>query len=338
MRVGKHPLRNWQGRYESPSPITLAIVAWIPALSGYHADALDILALTIASARANTVTPFDILVLDNGSCGEVRRWLQDHLDRGVVNQILLCERNIGSLNGKRLALLACPGDTVVYSDCDVFFQPGWLETFLSVRRAFPDAGMIGAHPGRHFKNRAQQLAAVRTTYGERDHVSTEDGDFIPEATLRSWARSVGEDPEEFLAQYGDVPDLRVERMGVSVLAGAGHFAYCTSKEVLLTLPHHRWDRATGDVAQVIDDILDDRGVPRVSTIEPVCYHIGNRLVEPWILEERHKLLGSDKSQGVTPASPRPVHASYRHHWFWGRWRVRRILQRLAAWIWERYYV
>ena len=128
-RVGQNPMR-WVSDVQQPQRITVAALVFIPHLLGYWSGSLEVLELCLGSLRENTAEPFDLLVFDNGSCPEVRRFLARMRERKEIQLLMLSDRNLGKTGAWNLMFRAAPGDIVVYTDSDVYFQRGWLELSL----------------------------------------------------------------------------------------------------------------------------------------------------------------------------------------------------------------
>ena len=72
MRLVKIPAKSIE-HIPQPQPVTVAVVSYIPFLSGYYAEGLDVLKACLESLWQNTAEGYDLLVFDNASCAEVRR-------------------------------------------------------------------------------------------------------------------------------------------------------------------------------------------------------------------------------------------------------------------------
>jgi hypothetical protein len=80
-----------------PARISLTLLSYIPELTGYFADRLKILSLSVASLLQHTAPPYDLVVFDNGSCPEVVEfWRNLQLD-GYVDYLVLSNKNIGKI-------------------------------------------------------------------------------------------------------------------------------------------------------------------------------------------------------------------------------------------------
>ena len=65
MRVGQNPAKSIE-HVPQPQRVTVALVSYIPFLSGYYAQGLDVLKTCLGSLWDSIQTPYDLLVFDNG--------------------------------------------------------------------------------------------------------------------------------------------------------------------------------------------------------------------------------------------------------------------------------
>ncbi|HEX5450580.1 MAG TPA: glycosyltransferase family A protein, partial [Gaiellaceae bacterium] len=258
--------------------------------SGYFRGVLEAFRLSLRSARANTNVPFDILVVDNNSCRAVDRFIRDEQAKGNIQYHLRSDRNLGSVNAAVQGLRAAPGDAVVYADCDVLFREGWLEQLLSVKEAFPEAGIVCGVPVRYATE--AQLALARSVFGADPGTRIEQGTFVSDAVLSEWAQSIGLTLEKYKSSQ-NVPDfdLRLSRGANIAYAGGGHFAYLTTSDVISRSTHPRTDKLVPGKCPGFDAQITDLGLPSISTPEPVFFHLGNCLAEEWVQREYVRLMG-----------------------------------------------
>ena len=81
MRKGQNPAK-FVTQVAKPQLITVALLNYIPFLSGFYSQALDVLKISLESMRNDPGLPFDLLVFDNGSCSEVRDFLIGEKEAG----------------------------------------------------------------------------------------------------------------------------------------------------------------------------------------------------------------------------------------------------------------
>jgi glycosyltransferase involved in cell wall biosynthesis len=327
MRIGENPLKSTQKQIEPPAEMTVGVLNCIPDQSGYFRGQFDSLKLCLASLRASADHPFDLLVVDNGSCREVRDYLLAELDAGRISYLILNPRNVGKANAMFQILRAAPGEYVFYTDGDIYFRPGWMQAHLDVLAAFPEAGLVGGIPLRN--NADFHTASTRRWVEEHPaDLQLERGDLIPEAWTREFLRSVGD--EAYIENWIHNEDWRVTRAGVAAYIGASHMQFLIPRAAIENIRHRRFGFAlhTED-DQYFDSAIESGGFLRLSIAWPAVYHIGNRLTEPWLVEEYRRLVQEVPSPLPTPAA--------RRHWFWGRGRMRRVLKAVHEWAFKKYY-
>jgi len=329
MRQGQNPQKNNASYTVPPEEITVAVLTYIPDKMGYFEHVLDSLKLCLASIREHADQPFDLLVLDNGSCEEVRAYLREELAQGRIEYLIMNKRNVGKLNAVFQMLSAAPGDFIFYSDGDIYYKPGWMQAHLDVLKAYPNVGLVGGIP---LRNQANYYTdhTLRWTAEQADHLICQKGDLIPEDWTREFLISV--DQEEFIENWIHLSDCKVTYKGISAYAGASHMQYLISRQAFGAIPRFRSDKAlSAENDMYIDNFLENAGYLRLSTDRPYVYHIGNAISEAW-LEQEFRILVQERS-GKREIELSPI----KRHWFWGSWHVRRILKLLYERSFKIYY-
>jgi GT2 family glycosyltransferase len=102
---------------------------------------LDVTQQAIASLRASTQQPYELIVVDNGSTDETRTYL-DRLERDGVRVIRNAE-NRGVAAGWNQGLRAATGDCLMVLNNDVLVSGDWLERLTRTAYALPRAGLMG---------------------------------------------------------------------------------------------------------------------------------------------------------------------------------------------------
>jgi glycosyltransferase involved in cell wall biosynthesis len=279
VRVGTNPLRR-SNEFRRLERITVAMVTHIPILAGYWEQSLDVLELCIASLRANTHAPFDLMVFDNGSCPEVIRVLQELQAVGALQYLILSDTNVGLAAARNFLFGAAPGEYVAYTDSDVYFYPGWLEAEMQVLEAFPNVGMVSGVPTVHNFGKFTDSTIKRVE--ENPEIVLERGRFIPDEWVIQYAESIGKS-EAYLRQYEHIEHIRLTFRGVRAYATATHFQFLARSSVLRKLPPSPVP-AAGVQGPGFDKALDDYGYMRLSVDGVFIYHLGNTLTDEWRAE------------------------------------------------------
>ena len=193
MRFGKNPYKSADAYI--PKKITIAMLTYIPNLSGYFEHRFDILKLSINSLLKNTSGDFDFLVFDNGSCDEVRNYLTDLQERSIINYLIFSSENLGVLGAYNMLFKAAPGDLVAYSDDDIFYLPGWLDESLKIIKTFPNVGMISALPTWH--NFSAYESAADELVKNNPEIKSEISFGWPLEWINEYCESIGWDIEGY---------------------------------------------------------------------------------------------------------------------------------------------
>jgi glycosyltransferase involved in cell wall biosynthesis len=271
MRVGQNPAKSIN-KVQQPQDITVAMVTYIPFLSGFYAQSLDVLRICLESLWSSIDMPADLLVFDNGSCPEVRAYLEGAQEQEHIQYLVLSDKNLGKGGAWNFIFQAAPGEYIAYADSDVLFSPGWLSDSLEILHAFPKAGMVTARPMRTPEAfYTSTLAWAQQT----PDVTIENGKFIPWEVYRQHVLSLGTSETQAREWYESRSDWRLTRNKVQALIGAAHFQFTARKSILDEFIPFNMDRPMGQVRS-LDEQLNTAGYLRLTTTEPLVKHMGNQ--------------------------------------------------------------
>jgi glycosyltransferase involved in cell wall biosynthesis len=272
MRIGQNP-----GKYlkevAKPARITVAVLNYIPFLSGFYTDTLEVLKVCLDSIRETADLPFDLLVFDNGSCEEVRQYLLDEHQAGKIQFLILSEKNLGKGGAWNVILGGAPGEIIAYTDSDAFFYPGWLSRSVQILETFPKVGMVTARPFRTKEEFYTSTAAWGESVAE---ATVERGQFIPYKVFREFDLSLGQSEEEIRQHYDTSQDVRLMYQGVTAFAGASHWQFVGYKSVLQEFLPFNMDRPMGQVRQ-LDQRMNEAGYLRLMVSDPLAMNMSNTL-------------------------------------------------------------
>jgi len=262
---------KWAKGVHHPSRVSITTAVHIPCLDGYWKEGLDVLKLCLKSLRENTGTGFDLIVFDNASCAEVRKFLADMRDKGQIQFLVLSEHNVGKVGAWNFLFSAAPGEIVSYADSDVLFLPGWLEASLKILEAFPEAGMITALPVPG--DLSQDEVTLKGAKEDPSISVKEAGDLIPQRYIDAHRKSLGETEQAYGKRIENRRDVLVSRGGVDAYVSASHFQFTTTKKVLEKL--FPWETQI----PLCDDKtgMSEAGFWRLSTTEYLVHHMGNKV-------------------------------------------------------------
>ncbi|NPV86539.1 MAG: glycosyltransferase [Anaerolineae bacterium] len=272
MRVGQNPMKSVK-EVAKPARVTVAVLNYIPLLSGFYAEMLDVLKTCLGAIWENTEQPYDLMIFDNGSCDEVRQYLLDIHEAGKVQYLILSEKNMGKGGAWNVILGGAPGEYIAYLDNDCYLYPGWLSRSLQIMETFPNVGMVTARP---FRTKEEFYTRTLEWAEGTSGAVVERGDFIPFEVFREFDLSLGQSEEEIRQHYDTTKDVRITYQGISAIAGASHWQFLARKEVLQKFLPFDMDRPMGQVRQ-LDQRMNELGYLRLMPTEPLAMNMSNTL-------------------------------------------------------------
>jgi glycosyltransferase involved in cell wall biosynthesis len=329
MRKGQNPAKKDALAYR-PEKLAIVSLVYIPIEEGYFVDALDIFKYHLASVHQYTNEPFNYVVLDNGSCIEVRRELEKLQEQGWIDWLVLSQFNLGKTGALNWMLGGLPNEWICFTDSDMLFRPGWLEASWKIQESFPDCGMVGAQiifPDIEVDKGNSQLR--RSTDQRFRFSQVKPDDWI----LDEYIRGRGVSDERAIYYRAMLLD-QVENIETGVKAfmgGNSHqewLARCEVIRQILPLPDRLQLSRVEDTYQ--DQRLDELGYAHLTTTVAYLYHMGNTIDEELAPELARLSLPDDSTLKKSPATAEPRrNLAWRILvWMNGKPALRRILMRI----------
>ena len=272
MRIGQNPAK-YVKEVAKPARITVAVLNYIPFLSGFYAEALEVLKVCLDTIRATVDLPCDLLVFDNGSCEEARQYLLDEHQAGRIQFLILSEKNLGKGGAWNIILAGAPGEIIAYTDSDAYFYSGWLSRSVQILETFPQVGMVTARP---FRTKEDFYTHTLDWALNAPGAQVERGKLVPWQTFLEFDLSLGQSEAEIRAHYDSSEDIRITYQGVTAYAGASHWQFVAYKSVLQQFLPFQMDRPMGQVRQ-LDQRINEAGYLRLMLSDPLAMNMSNTL-------------------------------------------------------------
>jgi glycosyltransferase involved in cell wall biosynthesis len=275
MRKGQNPAK-FVKQVAKPKRITVAVLNYIPFMSGFYAQTLEVLKTCLGSIWENTDLPYDLMVFDNGSCAEVIDYLVDAHAQGKIQYLILSERNLGKGGAWNALLSAAPGEIIAYTDNDAYFYPGWLSKSVEILETFPNVGMVTSRP---FRTPPELYTKTLEWAEEHPQVQIERGQYIPWEVFKVFEMSLGMPEDEAHQRYEQTEDVRISYNGLAAHVGGSHWQFVSYKSILSQFLPFEMDRPMGQV-RMLDQRMNEAGYLRLMPCDPLAQNMSNRL--DWI--------------------------------------------------------
>lgn len=106
---------------------------------------LHLLKITVNAINVRTRYPYRLIVVDNNSTDGTQDWLREQHDRGIIDEVILSDRNLGLGGAFKEGLRKVKSEYFICTVDDVIppkMEPCWLEQELRIAKEHPEYGGI----------------------------------------------------------------------------------------------------------------------------------------------------------------------------------------------------
>ena len=281
-RIGRHPLKQKSIKQDPirPSNITITTIVYIPSMTGYWSESFDVLKLFFKSLVNNTNEDYDLMVFDNGSCDEVIEYLSSLKNKGLIQYLILSEKNFKKLGALNYLLQSAPGKIISYADSDIYFLKGWLQESLKILDTFPEAAKVTAIPiaggdTTQISNKFYKSAIKDST------ICVKTGKIIEDKFINAHMVSIEKSLAQFNHEHNDRNDTLIERNNTKAYISTADFQFTIRKKSLINilplLIEKDEDYYDPIYSPILERKLDDMGWWQLSTEDYLIHHMGNRI-------------------------------------------------------------
>lgn len=295
MRIGMNPQKE-EKKIDLIYNHRIIIVVYIPELSGYYENLLQVFKLCLESIAATKNDKCAITVVNNASCDEVLSYINLKFKEGIVDSVIHHKINIGKIDAIIGAARGSREPLITMTDVDILFKNGWQENIEKIFMTFEGVGSVSPISVR--KN---------TRYGTTSTIKRillKKVDFklqpIPEnfEDHNRLLKSINKKTESSTNNLWAV----VEKNNVKALLGSGHQVLTIDRNILfMTVPFDPSLVLIGGNSEFkyVDEPIDKFGGMRLATYNNYAYHMGNK-VEKWMvaIQEENLIFNNNKKDGV----------------------------------------
>ena len=318
--------------------VSVGVLNHIPELAGYYADGLRVLGLCLLSIREHADRDFELIVSDNNSCSEVREFLTQQQQSGLIDTLILNSTNLGH-NGIAQMMGATSGRYFFFSDWDIYHRPNYMKEQINLAEIFPDVGMVGGRPTRHLSQKYTER--TKRFIDERSDMTMEEGHFIPYESLLEFAEqtgghvSQGTPKQRIEALTKEHKEIRLSYQNNQCYLGASHMQYLMPRRAIDAMGIH-WHDEVRCKTEVVDLPLADVDFLRITTTEAYVDHIGNSLSNKKLEDEYKKLLAQNNMNAQAAAFEQNSNSTLLDEKVWQNPTMRKILFKMYLWSFKKY--
>ena len=261
----------------------IIIPVYIPNQNGYFKDSFKIFQLCLQSLFKTVHDKTFITIVNNGSCVEVKEYLDDFFAANKIHELIHTE-NIGKLNAILKGLAGNNIELVTISDADVLFLSNWQSETNTIFSQLPKVGVVGIVPQFTLYKSNSSNAIWSNFFNKRLQFYS----IKNQAALIKFYDSIGwkRDYNQNYLKYS--LGLELPNSG-KVFLGSGHFVATYKKDIFENLVSYIGFKLGGTSEGYLDLLPLEKDYWRVTTEDNYAYHMGNT-IEDWMEVEVSRLM------------------------------------------------
>ena len=292
MRIGFNPQKD---KEQAPNDFfhQVVIPIYIPNQEGYFKDSFTILKLCLNSLFKTSHIQTYFTVVNNGSCCEVRDYLDDLFQNGKIHEVIHTT-NIGYINAMLKGITGQQFPFITNADADVLFLENWQEATYEIYKVFPKTGAVSPTP-----NSIMLKFLTANIFFEKGLTQNISFSEVknPQA-IESFAKSIGN--AKLFSKIHLDKYLTIKRNNFEALIGAGHFVVTYRSDIFDGLEKRYTNFILGGDSDFIFDFpVVKKGFWRLSTADNYAFHMGNTL-EEWMLTTVEGLKENNLTCDIVP--------------------------------------
>lgn len=273
MRIGNNPHKDKETSHANYLH-QIVIPVYIPNFEGYFNESFAILKVCVNSLLKTIHNKTFITIVNNGSCIEVRNYLDTLFQNNYIQEVIHTE-NIGKLNAILKGISGNNIPFVTIADSDVLFCSNWQEETMKVFSNFNKAGVVGITPQfKTYEFNCGNILFENYFSNKIKFTNVEE----PSAMIKfyeslGWDKNYNKDYLNFI--------LSIENKNGKAIVGSGHYVATYKKEIFYEIPTFIGYKMGGTSEAFLDELPLKYGRWRLTTTKNYAFHMGNSL-EKWI--------------------------------------------------------
>lgn len=279
----------------------LIIVVFIPSLEGYYKNVLEVFKLCLDSAITTTNNDCAITIVNNASCDEVGKYLEDKLHKNQIDTVIHHKENIGKIDALIGAARGSREPIITISDVDILFKEGWQKETEDIFSKIKNVASVSPIPCRKFLNYETSSTLSKILLGKVKFkwLSIPENHTAHNRFLESFHWELETDE--------NIKWPVIESNNVKAIVGSGHQVLSMRRALFFdTVPKSPSLTLVGNNSEYLycDQPINYSGGMRLATYNNFAYHMGNT-VEDWMRDiQKENLVISERKEDVkSPSLP-----------------------------------